>query len=291
MGGAPDQDVSCTGDVSIANEGELRAFADRGCSVLEGSLSVSSDTLLNLDALAPSTLRVITSDLVFDGNPALVGIEGLSGLVRVGGSLLVQQNAGLADLAGLESLEQLGSDAGVNALVIADNQALVELGALGGVSQMRVSIVITENTSLAGLTGIDALRATSSIVLANNASLAVIAGLTALQDCETLTVVGNATLISFELPALEGAGVIGITGNQALASLSLPSLANVSDTLTVSNNPALTSLGSLEALQTVGSLAITGNSMLPQCSVDALDQRLQACSGNCTGNDPNGTCD
>ena len=88
----------CTDSVIITSEAELGAFAARGCQVLEGSLSVESATLLNLDALAPSQLVIITGDLGIEDNTALTSIQGLSGLERVLGSVFITDNAALVRL-------------------------------------------------------------------------------------------------------------------------------------------------------------------------------------------------
>ena len=69
---------TCAGDVVIASPTELTRFAARGCEVLEGSLTIRSPTLVDVDALAaPSTLRVVSGDLVLDQNPKLASLAEL----------------------------------------------------------------------------------------------------------------------------------------------------------------------------------------------------------------------
>jgi hypothetical protein len=66
----------------------------------------------------------------------------------------------------------------------------------------------------------------------------------------------------------------------------------VSNQLTINGNPALATLGDSSALESVAVLEISYNPALPQCEVDALDARLQACGNRlCEGNDSTATCD
>ena len=60
----------CTDSVIITSDAELAAFAALGCQVLEGSLLVESSTLVNLDALSPSPLVIVTGH-TRDGEPEL----------------------------------------------------------------------------------------------------------------------------------------------------------------------------------------------------------------------------
>jgi hypothetical protein len=91
---------------------------------------------------------------------------------------------------------------------------------------------------------------------------------------------------------LAAVDTLGITGNGGLGSAALPALETVTQSLTVAGNPVLTTLGTLDALTDVESMFITQNPMLPQCFVDALDERLGSpCGGNCMDNDASASCD
>ena len=71
--------------------------------------------------------------------------------------------------------------------------------------------------------------------------------------------------------------------------MSLPVLTSA-ESFTVAGNQSLETLGTLNALLSVGTLTIAGNPRLPQCFVDALDLRLMACNMSCGGNDMTAVC-
>jgi hypothetical protein len=290
--GADGGDGVCeeTEPVVITSEAELQAFAARGCQVLEGTLTIRSPTLRSMDALGnPSVLRVITGDLVVEENPELADLSGFSGLERIDGSLLLTAT-GMENLDGFESLRFVGTDSFADALVIADNPALADVTALGGLTRLATSIVIANNAALTSAAGIDRLASTSNVTIANNALLSELAGLTELENAMSLTVAANPSLATLSLPSLVEAGSFSVTSNEALATVSLPLLERA-QTLTFAENQALTSVGTLDALTDVDLLVITGNPMLPQCFVDALDARLQACNMSCGGNDATAVCE
>lgn len=279
----------CTGDVLITSVTELGAFAARGCQVLNGSLTVSSAELSSLDALAPTSLRVVREDLVFDQNSVLADIGGLIGLERIDGSLVVMSNAMLSNLDGLDTLRRLGSNSTSNTLVLGQNPVLEHVTALAGVDRMLVSVVATGNASLLTLAGIDGLRVANNVTLANNPALVDLVGLSKLEECGSCLAAGNG-LTSLALPSLTRADSLSLTGHSALVAVSLPALTTIDTSLTIASNPVLETLGTLDALASVGTLTIAGNASLPQCFVDGLDARLSACNASCGGNDVIATC-
>jgi hypothetical protein len=279
----------CSEDVLITSVTELGAFAALGCQVLNGSLTLRSAEISSLDALAPSPLRAIREDLVFDQNPMLADIEGLIGLERIDGSLVVMSNAALPNLDGLDTLRRLGSNSVSNTLVLSQNPMLEQVTALAGVERMLLSVVVTGNASLVTLAGIDRLRATNNVTLANNTALVDLVGLSELEECGSCLAAGNG-LTSLALPSLTRADSLSITGHSALVAVSLPALTTIDTSLTIASNPALETLGTLDALTSVNTLTIAGNTSLPQCFVDGLDARLSACNASCGGNDESATC-
>ena len=290
--GAGGSGIVCadTEPVVITSEAELRAFAARGCELLESTLTIRSPTLESMDALgSPSVLRVITGDLVVEESPILRSFRAFMGLERIGGSLLITAS-GVENLEGFEALRFIGSDSFAHALVIADNPALADVTALGGLTRLTTSIVLANNAVLTSAAGIDRLASTSNVTIANNAALSELAGLTDLENATSLTVASNPSLATLSLPGLLEAGSLSITANEVLASVSLPLLERA-QTLTIAENQTIASVGTLDALVDVGLLIIAGNPMLPQCFVDALDERLGACNMSCSGNDTSAVCE
>ena len=289
-GGSGGEPGACTtvGAIVITNELELSRFAELGCEVLEGSLTITSPTLTSLDALSPSPLRVITGTLAIENNPALDNFEGFEGLVEIGGSLLIQ-SSNVGDLGGLNTVRSIGSDSTSNALMITNNPRLESVGALGGVTRLLTSVYVAGNPVLASLTGIGGLQATSSVVIVNHTLLWEIGGLTELEETRNLTVSGNTGLLDASFPSLAHVESLTITGNDAVESVSLPVLVSA-ESFTIAGNQSLETVGTLDALMSVGSLIIAGNPRLPQCFVDALDARLGACNMTCGGNDTTAVC-
>jgi hypothetical protein len=276
-------------NVVITTDAELVAFANQHCEVLEGTLTIQSTALTDLDALAPSTLRIIRGNLEITQNTALENIEGLAGLVQVDGQLVLSGNVALENLDGLETLTHVGTESVKTNLLVAQNQALTSVAALSG-AIIDAGLVVTDNAVLPNISGIDHLVTASSITVVNNPSLVELGtGLGELEECDGLTIVGNATMETLELPALVRSQALSITSHPLLESISLPSLTTVDSSLSITQNDVLADLGDLDALMTVGALTIVSNHSLAQCLVDELDARLMACTA-CTDNDPDGTC-
>jgi hypothetical protein len=173
--------------------------------------------------------------------------------------------------------------------MIANNARLESVTALGGVTRLQTSVYVAGNPILGSLTGIGRLQATSSVVIVNHTLLWEIGGLTELEETRNLTVSGNTGLVDTSFPSLTNVESLTITGNDAVESVSLPVLASA-ESFTVAGNQTLVTLGTLDALMSVGSLIIGGNPRLPQCFVDALDARLMACNMTCSGNDTTAVC-
>jgi hypothetical protein len=288
-GGAGDGACSEAKPIVITSEADLQEFGARGCEVLDGSLTVSSETLTSLDALGqPSTLRVITGSLAINQNPLLEDIEGIRGLEEIGGSLVVR-STNLVTLSGFESVRRVGADLVMDAVVLSDNPRLANVTALGELTSLVASLSVRNNPELTSLAGLDRLRDTSDITILGNALLAEIGGLTELEQAISITIASNVSLVSASFPNLLGVGSFSITTNPVLASIGLPLLASA-ENLTISGNDELLTVGTLSELDDVGSLIISGNPKLPQCFVDALDARLMACDMSCVGNDASATC-
>jgi hypothetical protein len=286
--GAGGDDGGCTGPVGITSESDLIAFAAKHCEVLDGSLTITSPTLTSLNALAPSTLRVITGTLTIDGNPVLDNLEGLSGLEEIGHSFILQSSY-ISDVLGLETLRSIGSNTASDTLVIAANPRLADIEPLGGVTRLLLTVVVSGNNALTGLAGIGNLTTTTNVTIVNNPALTEIGGFNDLEVAQNLTVASNPALMSAVFPALRVGGSLSITGNELLESVSLPAL-GTAQTLTIAGNPVLETVGTLDSLTSVDLLIIAGNSQLPQCFVDALDARLMACDMSCGGNDMTAVC-
>ncbi len=278
------------GDVLIESSEDLLEFGEHGCGVLEGDLTIQSSDLVTLDALKPSSLKIVAGNLEIVDNAALESIGGLLGLEQVVGSLVVEGNEELTELSGVDSLKYVGLQADTDALVLSDNARLDNVRAFRGLELLLARVVVTDNPVLTSLDGLGGLRDATSVSVTNNAKLADWGAFESLETCsQTLTVANNQALESFALPSLFRSNSMAITSNEALSDVSLPSLALVSASLTVAGNPSLETLD-LSSLDSAGTLTISGNPALPQCVVDAIDQRLGGCA-SCAGNDETASCE
>jgi len=273
---------ACSEDVLVTTRDELVEFAARGCEVLKGSLTIQSPTLVDLSDLAGNAPSWITGSLIVQQNAELTSVEGLAGLAEVSNTLVVMENAKLTNLGGLETMDGVGS------MVISGNEAL---SSVAGLTNAHVnSIVVSNNAVLENVDGLGYLQGANSVTIVNSPALTEVR-LPLLEECSACIFSANPALVTLVLNDLMWAGDLSIAAHGALTTVSLPHLYDVARSFTVADNAVLSNIGTLDDLETVGSLSIQGNPALPQCFVDALDARLMACNTSCTGNDPTATCD
>lgn len=86
------------------------------------------------------------------------------------------------------------------------------------------------------------------------------------------------TLEQLDLPSLAAAEQVAVQ-NTSLGALHLAQLREVDSALTIEANPALQTLELPLLVSVGGALRIAGNDSLPQCTVDALMDRLAVASG------------
>jgi hypothetical protein len=255
---------------------------------------------------------VVEGDVRIQGCDTIVDVRGMSRLMTIAGSLVVEGNAILESLDGLEGLRLAGAE-GAASLVIAENELLEDIAALRFANLSDMSLTLTENPRLASLSGLVGARSAESVIIVHNEALVSLDGLAGLTGTSNLTIADNPLLLDLNLPALRSAANLTLTGNSRLTTARLRSLLNaemsvtvvgntvlenldmrkltsVGGTLSITANPALNSFV-LESLQSVSALAISSNASLPQCEVDELDAQLGGvCGSACTGNDSSALC-
>ena len=197
--------VSCVGGVvQSAADAALYGHCDR----VNGDLRVSAPELSDLSALA--SLRSVSGKLEIAGNSSLV------------------------DLAGLASLEQVGS------LSIHDNP---ELDSLSGLAKLHetASVTISDNPELGSLRGLEGLTRVGTLVLEHNGLYQTV-GLSNLTEVGDLVIDGNAKLNGLQgLGALSHARSVEIANNPRLCARGmLPALAHVDHRLRLNRNRAIT---------------------------------------------------
>ena len=189
------------------------------------------------------------------------------------GDVLLTSAADIAALSGISCI--------TGSLVV--GYAIDSLVGLEGLTGVAGSVVISFNTTLTHLDGLDGLKN-----IGENLSITSNAALTDVIALSLLTHVGGRVQIGFNatLQGLEG----------------LDALSDVDIALFISDNPALSNLNGLSALQHLGQyalnesrLVIANNPLLPQCWVWSLQQQTGVLCGqgwgpDCSGNSAAGSC-
>ena len=137
VGEAPDRG-EYEGDLVIDSEQKLREIF--GYSSVAGDVLVKDTQLENLDGLR--SLRRIGGDLIVEDNARLKSMNGIRGVSAVGGNILISDNSALANLHGLSSIGDVSGN-----------------------------VRIANNKSLQLLRGAEYIRAQGSFELVNNGGL------------------------------------------------------------------------------------------------------------------------
>ncbi|MBT4496269.1 MAG: T9SS type A sorting domain-containing protein, partial [Gemmatimonadetes bacterium] len=194
---------------SPADMEALIGFEGRALAIA-GFLTVNGSSLLNLEGL--NGLRVVDRDVWIDDNPALMSLEGLNELTRIGGDLVLSNNETLANLGALKQLRVVNRDVQINY-----NPELMSLEGLNRLTQVGGDLVFLNNETLISLEGLNRLtQVGDDLVLRDNETLTSLEGLNRLtQVGDDLVIIGNPRLTSLEglrqLPQVEGNLII--TGN------------------------------------------------------------------------------
>jgi hypothetical protein len=135
--------------------------------------------------------------------------------------------------------------------VITGNTALTAIP-LGNLTKLTGALTVSANSALTSL-ALDKLAGAGHIEITDNARLATLGAMTALYR-----VTGSVT----------------IDGNPALTGLAAftTSLKFIDQTLTITNNAALTDLGALKHVALIGAISITNNTSLVSCRATEVDK-------------------
>ncbi len=263
-----DEGLVWEGDYTISEQGHLLRLSGYVC--VTGSLLIESKSIRSLNGL--EHLTYVGEDL-FIRNTATKDLDGLSGLITVGGTVRIEGNWALREMDSLTGFAQT-----VKEIIVGRNDWSVEsepLNYLGGLSSLAMiggDLLIGDNCALKNLCGIENLASIDgNLCIWANDSLKNLRGLSslvsvgghvelwgnpALENCHGL---GNVTSIGGDL-------TIGLTGygNDALTSVDgVESLMSVAGNLTILDNPLLTNMNGLIGIANVGGdLCIVDNNAL-----------------------------
>lgn len=236
-------------------------------------------------------VQIIQEPPVWKGNYEIKGKEdilALKGFTEVTGKVLIESNAAVNDLDGLESLTTIGKD-----LIIRDLQALTDIDGLRNLTEISGDLIISENPMLTTIDGLSSLITVGGhieifsnellthidglthlaavggdIKIITNAALTNINGLIGLSELpHDVVIQNNSSLTNLDgFANVTSVGVLDIKYNSALTDLGgLSHLTAIEESLYILKNDSLKNLDGLANLENVGNAekrAMRGNNLI-----------------------------
>lgn len=163
--------------------------ANSGCQVIEGSVSITGEDIMNLQGL--SGIIEIQGDMFINNSVVLTNLEGLDKLTSIQGAVRIQNNTGLISFEGLSNLKTIGGDyfyvsdsplcqnmEGLDALDsiagivhIYDMPGLKNLSGMENVSYIGDRLSIFRCDSLLSLDGLNGLNEVGAFDISENPEL------------------------------------------------------------------------------------------------------------------------
>ncbi len=246
----------------------------------------------NLESLAGLEQVTTAASIVAIENPKLESLEALGKIEGEIRALVVENNASLRNLDGLEGVVASGDRVQIEA-----NPVLEDIDALSGLEK-AVTVIVRANPLLDELAGFRGLQQIASLELAELDALTTTADLAALtsvehdlviQNCPALRELGflpevGGNFAIQDLPALETLAfprkLVMDGGNLSISNTGLTRLEGFDQvthlgSLNVSRNRKLESLRNFSGLEAVSSgLSVTDNAALPACEAEWLRDRI-----------------
>ncbi|WP_200979132.1 hypothetical protein [Echinicola sp. 20G] len=152
------------------------------------------------------------------GEDVITDISGLKGLMKIGGSLILEKCSGLKSLNGLNSLVEINLG-----LIISEVNKLENLEGLENLQKVNGRINIEKNSALKTLKGISSLSIIKEIMeISENPYLVNLEGLENIQEIKSLTLNDNRRLASLK-------GLDHISGFSELVLEKMEALVNFDD--------------------------------------------------------------
>ncbi len=226
--------------------------------------------------LMPLTSLQHAESLIFRDNANLTSLSSLSGLTGLEGRLVIERNALLENLDGLEGITVVGNNESYpewnGNLDLNANPVLTDLSGLSGITRVRGFLGIRENAALVSLAGLNSVESIGApLHLSANPVLTSLDGLSGLASIgRELGVWNNGALSRIDLPALASiGGDLSLTQNAA-AGMNMPLLENIGGSLWL-NGSNLQGLDGLSALKTIGHELGIWSSALATVNLTALE--------------------
>lgn len=273
-------------DVTIRSAADMTALPRTGCYDIYGKLTLQGQAITSL-----AGLNEINSVNELDLDHTTIAAIDTKRPLGIYGKLTVTGNAKLANL------QQLSFETASTGILIDGNPALASLDPLGlddpKLAEVDGDIVITGNSALTTIPLANLTKLTGALTVSGNSALTSIA-LGQLAAAGHVEISDNAKLASLgAMSALyRVTGSVTIDGNPVLANLAAftTSLKFIDQTLTISNNAALTDLGALKHVSLIGAISITNNTNLVTCRATEVDKCTQHPIASVISNNKSTTC-
>lgn len=212
------------------------------CKEMEGSLTISSGDITNLQALSGLTS---IENLTIQFNSQLSNLSGLENLQQIPGNFVLNVNDGLETLDGLQNLDSIGGDFYMN-----NNHDLLHLNSLSSLHTVGGKFSIIGTSELQNMAGLENLYKVGIFYISNNYSLTTMDGLEGLREVNELWLLGNY--------------------NENYNAFS--NLDTIGKQLYIANNSFLTDISGFTNLDIIeeGYVTIKSNSQLSNCEAYAI---------------------
>ncbi len=259
------------GDVVLTTQEEVETFGKNGYTKISGKLLIqekegTNDPITDLTSLF--SLEEVEVAVVVEENASLKTLSGLDNIHRVG-VLSISTNHQLQDLAPLAKLKTVEG-----VLNIYFNNQLKSLKGLHNVETVGEKLIIQINQGLTTIDAFQKLKAIGSLFLLGNSSLKDMAGLSNVEKVEGLVFISSNGLETLEgLQSLTSVGSdFEILVSRELQSIKqLEQLEIIEGSLRINGANNLSDFSGLGALKKVKSIEIKGTSIYDLKGLDSLE--------------------
>lgn len=155
--------------IALYSQAAVNGFKHQyGCSVINGTLDIRGEDIVNLDSL----IQITQTGQLLIHQTSLTNLDGLNNLKKTTGGIDIEFNNVLTTLSGLNNVDIVQGN-----LFITDNPLLLSLNGLNGIDSVREQIWVKRNNMLQNLTGLDNLISAQNILLEQNPALFSFEGL------------------------------------------------------------------------------------------------------------------
>ena len=181
------------GDVTLTTQADVISFGANNYSTITGFLAISGSDINDLSPL--SSLTSVGGDLLIQNNAALTSLTGLDNITSVGGLILYN----IPLLTNLDALSKITSSIS-GQLFISHNTSLTNLAGLNNISSVGEFLSVEVNDLLQNLDGLSNITSVGGLL--SISANAAIKNLDGLSNITSIGEYGGITLALFNNPML-----------------------------------------------------------------------------------------